>query len=40
VVFNVATLEELESYYDLADVLDAHEALDFKQELEAKSWEE
>jgi hypothetical protein len=40
VVFKVATLEELECYYDLADVLEAHEALDFKQELEAKAWEE
>jgi len=37
VVNNVATLKEIETYYDLVDVFDAHDALDVKEELEHKS---
>ena len=31
----VATLEEVETYYSLNDLADAHEALDIKDEAEA-----
>lgn len=33
VVEEVATLREIETYYDLCDVFDAHAALNFKIEL-------
>ena len=32
VVAEIATLREVETYYDLNDVLDAHEALDLQAE--------
>jgi hypothetical protein len=40
VVEQVATLKEVETYYDLIDVLDAHEALDLKYDAEAQAVEE
>jgi hypothetical protein len=40
VVEQVTTLKEVETYYDLNDVLDAHEALDLKYEAEARAVEE
>jgi len=39
VVSEIATLKEIETYYDLADVLDAHLALDIKEEAEARALE-
>lgn len=35
----VATLKEVNTYYDLVDVLDAHLALDLRDEAEAKAME-
>ncbi len=35
----VATLKEIETYYDLVDVLDANEALDIKEEAERRATE-
>jgi hypothetical protein len=32
IVEEVGTLKEIETYYDLNDVLDAHDALDLKSE--------
>jgi hypothetical protein len=40
VVEKVATLTELNSYYDLVEVYDAHTALDLLQEAEALAWKE
>jgi hypothetical protein len=39
VIEQIATLKEIETYYDLCDVLDAHLALDLKYEVETKSME-
>jgi len=39
VVERVATLEEVETYYDLIDVFDANAALDLREEAERKAWE-
>jgi len=35
VVAKIATLEEIETHYDLVDLLDANEALDLQDEAEA-----
>lgn len=37
VIERVATLTELERYYDLVDVLDANEALDLREEAERRA---
>ena len=37
VIERVATLKEVETYYDLVDVLDAHLALDIRDEAEARA---
>lgn len=37
VIERVATLTELEKYYDLVDVLDANEALDLREEAERRA---
>lgn len=39
VLEHVATLREIETYYDLLDVLDANEALDIKEEAERRATE-
>jgi hypothetical protein len=39
VVERIASLKEIETYYDLVEVFDAHEALDLKYEADAKSME-
>ena len=36
----VVTLKELDSYWSLMDLMDAHEALDARDEAEAKAMEE
>lgn len=38
VVERVATLQEIETYWDLCDVLDAHLSLDLVAEAEAKAY--
>ena len=35
VLARIATLEEIETYYDLLELLDAHEALDLQEEADA-----
>jgi len=35
----VATLEEVDGYYDLVELLDLNEALDVQDEADAKAWE-
>lgn len=37
VLENVATLQEIETHYDLCDVLDAHAALEYKAEVLRRS---
>lgn len=37
VVERVATLQEVSTFYDLVEVLDANEALDLKEEAERRS---
>jgi hypothetical protein len=39
VLANVATLKEIETYYDIVDVWDANEALDLKEEAEQRVYE-
>jgi hypothetical protein len=39
VVARVATLKELETYYDFVDVLDLNDALDLMDEVESQAWE-
>ena len=39
VAAKIATLTEIETYYDLADVLDANDALDIVEELDRQAWE-
>jgi hypothetical protein len=40
VVEQVATLREIDTHYDLIDLLDAHEALDLKYEAEEQAVKE
>ncbi len=40
VVEKAATLEEVDKYYDLVDLLDLHAALDLRDEAEAKAYED
>ena len=40
VLEGVATLQELEEYYDINDICDANEALDVKAEVERRAMKE